>query len=231
MVFKHLTESELAKEIEKHNRLYWETGEPEITDEEYDLLIRRLEELNPNHPLLTAVLTPTVASSGKVVHSNPMLSLNKAYSLEELLEWARKYARSEQELFLIQPKYDGISANFAGGILATRGDGEEGENITDKLVLLELESKNYKGPVNRPVRGEIVIRDDDFKTIYSNIKKKDGKSYKNSRNAVAGIMGLKEIDNMVSQGAKLTLVDYEMISYQVKMADFEKEMADNPGKN
>jgi DNA ligase (NAD+) len=214
------TEAELVAAIEYHNRRYWEIGEPEISDEDYDALLKKLESVNPDHPLLQKVLAPAVASAGKVHHAKPMLSLDKAYSLEEILEWAKKYARSEKELFLVQPKYDGISANFANRVLATRGDGVDGENITDKLPLIELETKGHKGKIDRPVRGEIVIRDDDFKTLYSQIRRKDGKTYKNSRNAVAGIMGLKEIGDILAQGAKLTLVDYNLVSYSVTIAEF-----------
>ncbi|HBC86680.1 MAG TPA: hypothetical protein DCZ94_06990 [Lentisphaeria bacterium] len=217
------TETELAAAIEYHNRRYWELGEPEISDEDYDALLRKLESLNPSHPLLQKVLAPAVASAGKIRHAKPMLSLDKAYSLEEVIAWAKKFVRSDKELLLIQPKYDGISANFANKVLSTRGDGVDGENITDKIPLIELETKGHKGKLDRPVRGEIVIRDDDFKTLYSRIKKKDGKTYKNSRNAVAGIMGLKEIADMLSQKAKLTLVDYNLISYSVTFAEFAQK--------
>ena len=223
MVKTQNTEAELAAAIEYHNRRYWEMGEPEISDEDYDALLRRLEAVNPDHPLLQKVLAPSVASTGKVHHAKPMLSLDKAYSLEEILAWARKYVRSDKELFLIQPKYDGISANFANKVLSTRGDGVDGENITDKIPLIELEAKEHKGKLDRPVRGEIVIRDDDFKTLYSHIKRKDGKTYKNSRNAVAGIMGLKEITDMLSQGAKLTFVDYSLVSFSVTFAEFAEK--------
>jgi DNA ligase (NAD+) len=220
---KKYSESELVNLIEKHNQLYWQNGVPEISDDAYDLLVRELESINPNHRLLKQVHTPAVAASGKVKHKKPMLSLDKAYSLEELMTWAAKYARNSDELFLIQPKYDGISANFADGILATRGDGELGENITDKIELIELETEGYKGPLDRPVRGEIIIRNDDFKNLYSKIRRKDGKFYKNSRNAVAGIMGLKDITPMVQQGAKLTLIDYNMVSFSVKLANFAEK--------
>ncbi|MDD3035856.1 MAG: hypothetical protein PHO93_02970, partial [Candidatus Saccharimonadaceae bacterium] len=219
---ENLSENEVASLIEYHDKRYWELGEPEISDEEYDFLTRRLEKLNPDHPLLLRIGAPSVAGTGKVRHKKPMLSLDKAYSLEELLEWAKKYARRPDEEFIIQPKYDGISANFDGSVLATRGDGEEGENITDKMPLIELESVTYKGLLNRPARGEIVIRNDDFKTLYSSIIKKDGKPYKNSRNAVAGIMGLKDISDMRRQNAKLTLVDYEMISEKVIFSEFKE---------
>jgi len=220
------TEKELEKLIEYHNNLYWSKSEPEILDMEYDMLLRDLESINPQHKLITKINTPNISNeNGKVKHTSPMLSLNKAYSLDEVLTWAKKYIRNDDELFRIQPKYDGISANYEGGILATRGDGEFGENVTDKLPLIELESKGYKGILNRDVRGEIVIRDDDFKTKYNTITRKDGKLYKNSRNAVAGIIGLKKIDLMLAQNAKVTLVDYEYISYSVKYSDFRKKWA------
>jgi len=222
---KH-TEEELIALIEKHNTLYWKNGTPEISDTEYDILLRKLEAINPDHPILQKVHTPAVVTSGKVKHKTPMLSLDKAYSLEELLTWAAKYARNDNEQFLIQPKYDGISANFADGVLATRGDGELGENISDKIELIELETEGYKGPLDRPIRGEIIIRNDDFKNLYSKIKRKDGKHYKNSRNAVAGIMGLKDITQMVQQNAKLTLIDYDMVSYSVKFANFAEKWTD-----
>jgi len=220
---KKLSEADLVRLIEYHNRCYWEKGEQEITDERYDELLRALEKLNPEHPLVLAVHAPVVAGTGKVTHARPMLSLDKAYSLEEVLEWAGKYIRNEDEMLRIQPKYDGISANFANGTLATRGDGETGENISDKIPLIELETTDYKGALNRPVRGEIVIRDDDFKTIYSHIVRKGGGAYKNSRNAVAGIMGLKDITDMLRQRAKLTLVDYDMISYLIPFRQLNAE--------
>ena len=219
----NLPEQKLVELIEHHNELYWDQAAPEIADTEYDLLIRQLQAINPEHPLVTAVYTPSVATQGKVKHEKPMLSLDKAYSLEELLTWAKKFARNSDEKFLIQPKYDGISANFANNVLATRGDGVEGENITDKLPLIELEAIAYTGPLNRPARGEIIIRNDDFKEKYSKIVRKDGKHYKNSRNAVAGIMGLKEIDHMVAQKAKLTLINYDLVSFTVKLANFEQK--------
>lgn len=214
-----LTLPELVALIEYHNRRYWELGEPEIPDARYDELMRALAGLDPGNELLTRVYAPAVAGSGKVRHRNPMLSLDKAYSLEEVLKWADKYARTPDEPLLVEPKYDGISAGYDGRILSTRGDGELGENITAKLPLIELETAGYRGPLDRPVRGELVIRDDDFRNLYSHIYKKGGGTYKNSRNAVAGIMGLKEIDEMIAQKAKITLVDYNMVSFRVRLSE------------
>ncbi len=217
-----LDEQKLVKLIMHHNEAYWKKGVLEISDERYDELIRVLEKINPEHSLVNAINTPEVASDGKVTHAKPMLSLNKAYSFEELDTWARKNKRSDDELYLVEPKYDGISADYADNILSTRGNGEVGENISSKLPLIELETTAYTGPVDRPVRGEILIRNDDFKNLYPNIIKKNGGTYKNSRNAVGGIMGLLDISDMLRQNAKLTLVDYEMISYAVKYRELEK---------
>ena len=224
------TEIQLAAEIEKHNKLYWENNTPRISDEEYDSLIQKLEELNPDHPLLRVIGSPDVASLGKVNLEDPMISLEKTYFFRDapkgkksLMKWAEECKRTDEELFYIQPKYDGISASYTNNILATRGQGTEDENVTDKVPLIELETKGYKGPLDQPVRGEIVIRNDDFKSIYSKIKKKDGNAYKNSRNAVGGIMGLKDIREIRLQGAKLTLVDYKLITYTVKFKNLENK--------
>ena len=220
---ENLNAAQLAELISYHDRLYWENNSPEISDQEYDQLVEALRKLDPEHILVNRVNAVTVESSGKVHHKIPMLSLDKAYSIGELLDWAKKYARSPRELILIEPKYDGISASFDGKVLSTRGDGETGENISDKLPLIELEAPGYTGSVDRPARGEIIIRNDDFVNIYSHIQKKGGGTYKNSRNAVAGIMGLKDIFEMQMQGAKLTLVDYNLISRSVELCDLESE--------
>ena len=210
-----LTAPELEELIRYHDRRYWELGEPEISDSRYDELVRALAALDPENPLLSRIASPRVESAGKVRHSVPMLSLDKAYSLEEVLEWAGKYRRTPDEMLLVEPKYDGISVNYDGRVLSTRGDGEVGEDVTDKLPLIELEAPDYRGPLDRPARGELLIRNDDFGNIYSHIRRKDGGTYKNPRNAVAGIMGLKDISLMLVQHAKLTLADYRLVSFEV----------------
>ncbi|MGE4301288.1 MAG: helix-hairpin-helix domain-containing protein [Victivallaceae bacterium] len=232
---------QLVAEIERHNRLYWENAAPEISDDAYDALLIELRRRDPGHPLLARVFPVHAAgAAGKVKLAVPMLSLDKAYSYDEVAEWAGKYARDEHEAILVQPKYDGISACYDGRILATRGDGEYGEDISDKLPLIELECD---GELNRTpladiseneiatrfgrlIRGEIVIRDDDFATLYAHIVKRGGGTYKNSRNAAAGIVGLKDISDMLSQHAKLTLVDYSKISRRIEFRDLPARFAD-----
>ncbi len=227
---ERLTAPELAELIRYHNRRYWELGEPEIPDYRYDELLRALERLEPDHPLLAAVNAPEVATLGKVRHPEPMLSLDKAYSLEEVVEWAQKYCRSPGELLLVEPKYDGISARFDGSVLSTRGDGAQGENISDKLPFIELETSGYTGPVDRPVLGEIVIRNDRFEPLRETIRRKTGELYKNSRNVLAALMRLNDARDIryVEYGmnlrrARLSLIDYNLISRPVEFRNLAAE--------
>ena len=116
---ENLNAVQLAELISYHDKLYWENNSPEISDQEYDQLLEALRKLDPEHFLVNRVNAVTVESSGKVHHKIPMLSLDKAYSIGELLDWAKKYARSPRELLLVEPKYDGISASFDGKVLST----------------------------------------------------------------------------------------------------------------
>ena len=224
-----MSEEKLIAGIRECNERYWSSeSDSALSDVEYDALLRELERRNPSHPLLSEVGTPGVSGTGeKVHHVQPMLSLDKAYSLEAVLSWARKFARSEEESLLVQPKYDGISALWENQILSTRGDGYDGENISNKVPLIELETIGLTAPLSAHpelhILGEIVIREDDFKTIYAKIRNRNGKPYKNSRNAVAGIMGLKEIGDMVTQGAKLSLIDYDLHSETLPLSRLESE--------
>ena len=111
-----MSAAEVAELLEYHDKLYWQQNAPLISDARYDEITEKLRQLSPDHPLLKKINTPQVVSSGKVRHAAPMLSLDKAYSLEELIQWAEKYARSNDEELLVEPKYDGISANFDGKI-------------------------------------------------------------------------------------------------------------------
>lgn len=226
-----MPEEEIIAKIRECNRRYWEEeASSDLTDIEYDALTEALRKRNPSHPLLSEVHAPRVSGTGtKIHHARPMLSLDKAYSLDELMTWAEKYRRSDEEQFLVQPKYDGISAIWNGTVLATRGDGYDGEDISNKTPLIELETIGFKGALSSallPVRGEIVIREDDFKTVYAGIRSKTGGAYKNPRNAVAGIMGLKEIGPMLEQGAKLTLIDYNLFSEKVTFSELRDRWED-----
>lgn len=205
----------LEREIERHDRLYWEKAEPEIDDEEYDGLVRRLEELDPASPLAARVNAPS-ARGGKVRHSKPMLSLGKVYDKESLRAWMEKTSRGDWEVFLFQPKYDGITGRIENGVLSTRGDGEYGEDITRFLPLVDV-----VGGSRDDALGEIVISDASFNTLFKSVARKDGGSFKNQRNAVAGIVGSDDVGHYASQGVRLTLVDYRSDSLSHPLVDFD----------
>jgi DNA ligase (NAD+) len=85
-----LSVSQLEELLNYHNNLYWKQNAPVISDASYDQIVRRLAQLDPNNPLITAIFTPEISDGQKVRHAVPMLSLDKAYSLEEVLSWAKK---------------------------------------------------------------------------------------------------------------------------------------------
>ena len=199
----------LQKSIKSYNILYWENGKTAITDPEYDKLVEELKLLSPNDSLINNIETPTVLSSGKVEHLNPMLSLNKVYKIEELIKWCNKVSRDENEGFLIQPKYDGISAELSNGILSTRGNGIIGENISDKLPIIKIVSS---GNIHDYVRGEILIDIQKFEEIKG--------EYKNPRNFVAGMLNRDDID--LSKGKFLSFVEFDISSTVFKLKEIMK---------
>lgn len=217
-----MTKQELIDEIEKADKEYW-SGNAVIEDTEYDRLVERLRFIDPANPLVNRV-NPPLAAGEKVRHSKPMLSLNKVYSTDDLFAWMKKNARYENEVFIIQPKFDGISAKLDGGIMATRGDGKVGENITDKLSIVDVETDRVSFDASRDfLLGELVIKNSDFESRYKSVRTSQGTPFKNSRNAVAGIVGIDDISFYAKQGARLTLVDYEKHTRRLKLGEFESE--------
>lgn len=214
---------ELENKIKENNQLYW-SGNPQISDVEYDQLVEQLKAIDPNNPLINEINEQEVKSNGKVEHKNPMLSLDKVYNYEDLMDWVEKHSRNDEEVFIVQPKYDGISAHLENNILSTRGNGYVGENISSKLPIINIETvkDNYD-----ELLGEIIIRKDDFSNKFSKIiSPSTKKPYKNPRNATAGIMGTDDIKYFIDNNIKLTLIDYDKYSYYICcgsfFADFER---------
>src|SRR6185295_1819230 len=137
---------QLRKEIERHNRLYYDQATPEISDAEYDRKYQQLVELEQKHPDWITPDSPTQVVGGHAVdrfekseHRLPMLSLEKAYSKDEIAAWIasmeRELGRTVEWSFTVEPKVDGDSLELvyekgAMTLAATRGDGRIGENVT-----------------------------------------------------------------------------------------------------
>lgn len=213
-----ITEQDLINKIIYNRDRYWIHNDPEISDEEYDLLIEQLKAINPNHSLLTNIeYNALINNDKKIKHPIPMLSLEKVFSFISIKNWMKKIARTTEEEFIISPKYDGISAKYYinQNILASRGDGEFGEDLTNKFPLLEIESETK----NKNISGEIIIRNDRFSSC--TLKRKDGKSYATPRNLAAGIMNLKDITDLIGK-VKLTFIDHRRFTTTIKYKDFNE---------
>lgn len=207
--------NELSSEITKHDKLYWEKSNPIISDIEYDKLVNELKLLDPSNELIVKVHTP-VSNEKKIRHKIPMLSLDKVYSFEDLVKWCRKVARSKSELFRNEVKYDGVSGDLRDGVLATRGNGIVGEDVSDTLRLIKIIS--ITGDAD--VRGEILFTKSSFEKNKHLVVRKGGEVYKNERNAVSGILSRDDVDYTI--GKVLTLVDFRYLGITLNLDDIEK---------
>jgi len=195
---------ELVAEIERHNRLYYQKADPEISDFEYDMLVAELKELQQRFATAIPELIQSVGNdltqSGKTIpHIQRMFSLDNAYSREELLAW---WERISQELGFRPPlcaelKIDGFGINlyYQQGILryaTTRGDGIEGEDVTHNFLNLPNipHRIDYLGAIE--IRGEIYIPIPDFLALNEARREASEKVFANPRNAAAGSIKLKD---------------------------------------
>src|SRR5438128_7252360 len=167
----------LRAELEKHNRLYYE-GEPEISDYDFDQMMRRLQELEAEHPEFADPNSPTQRVGGApieefktVIHDPPMLSIDNAYSLDELREWDARVKRGlgiDSVEYEAELKIDGVSIDllYANGELmrgATRGDGVRGDDVTPNVRTVRALPLKIEPRFKRlEVRGEIYISKSDF---------------------------------------------------------------------
>jgi DNA ligase (NAD+) len=224
--------TKLAAEIEKHNRLYYQNDAPIISDAEYDKLMRELEKLEQEFPILQTPQSPSqkvgaapLEKFAKVKHKVPMLSLNNAFSEEEVREWDARNKKflgllddkvtglKEQIAYYCEPKIDGLSfsARYIAGrleVATTRGDGEVGENITENIQQVIAFPSNLKGsyPEVLEVRGEVYMPRDTFNQLNENQEANGEALYANPRNAAAG--SLRQLDAEITKLRKLKYFVY-----------------------
>ncbi len=200
----------LRWQIKKHNHLYYNLDDPIIADQEYDALLRELQELEAAHPELQTTDSPTLQvgaiTSGlfeSISHRVPMLSLENAQDDVEFKQFDRRMREaleSDEVVYSAEPKLDGlaISLIYTNGLLttaATRGDGYTGEDVT--LNVYEIKSipqslKLAKPPALLEIRGEVYMRCDDFEKLNARLQKKSAKVFANPRNAAAGSLRNKD---------------------------------------
>ncbi|HEX6097030.1 MAG TPA: NAD-dependent DNA ligase LigA [Thermoanaerobaculia bacterium] len=204
-----MSKREIAKlrtELERHNRLYYE-GTPEISDYDFDQMLRRLQELeekhgdhDPNSPT-QRVGGAAIESFPTVIHEPPMLSIENAYTLEELTEWHDRVLRGlgrETVEYEAELKIDGVSISllYENGELvraATRGDGVRGDDVTPNVRTVRALPLKIDPKIARlEVRGEIYISKHDFAKYNQELEEAGEEPLANPRNAAAGAVRQKD---------------------------------------
>lgn len=217
--------AELRAQINDHNYRYYVLDEPEIPDAEYDRLLNELKKLETKHPELISPDSPTqrvgaapATAFSTVRHEVPMLSLDNAFSDEELADFNRRICDRLKTAahieYACEPKLDGIAISllYEDGVFvrgATRGDGETGEDITQNVrtvasVPLRLRGKGY--PRILEVRGEVYMPKSSFNALNEKAREAGQKTFVNPRNAAAG--SLRQLDSRITASRRLEFCAY-----------------------
>ncbi|MHB0869373.1 MAG: NAD-dependent DNA ligase LigA [Chloroflexota bacterium] len=216
---------ELRRLINFHNYRYYALDDPEVSDGEYDRLMEELRTLEAEHPEVSSFDSPTqrvgggpLEAFGVVRHEIPMLSLGNVFSQEALLKWHQRITgllgRNQIDL-VVEPKIDGlaVSLTYLNGrfsVGATRGDGVQGEEITQNLrtvrsVPLLL---NDPAPARIEVRGEVYLPKKGFERVNEERMAQGQPLFANPRNAAAG--SLRQLDPRVTAGRPLDVFVYTL---------------------
>jgi DNA ligase (NAD+) len=201
----------LAKEISRHDKLYHDQDAPEISDADYDALVRENRELEERFPQLVRADSPSkrlgaapTSALAKVAHARPMLSLENAFSTEEVTEFVARLKRflalpaDAFVAFAAEPKIDGLSCSlrYERGVLvlaATRGDGAVGEDVTANVrTISDIPQRIESAPGVLEVRGEVYMSKADFEALNERQEASGGKIFANPRNAAAGSLRQKD---------------------------------------
>lgn len=217
----------LRNTIEEHNYRYYILEEPSIPDAEFDRLFRELQELENQFPEFKTIDSPTqrvgiapVSAFKTVQHEIPMLSLNNAFTDEEVLSFdqrvKQKTGLSEDIEYVCETKLDGLAVAlvYENGVLArgaTRGDGFTGEDVTQNIrtissIPLRLRGKDY--PKILEIRGEVYLPLSSFEAINERAKKEGQKVFSNPRNAASG--SLRQLNPQVTAERHLDFYGFSL---------------------
>jgi len=217
------TIAELRQTINHHNYRYYVLDSPEISDAEYDELMKDLKQLEADHPELVTPDSPTqrigappVEAFGVVEHPQPLLSLANAFSYEELAAWHKRVSNllgGRQFDLVCEPKMDGLAValTYVDGLLvtgATRGDGYRGENITQNLKTVRSIPLSVPGeaPPGFEVRGEVYLPKAGFKKLNEQRAREELSLFANPRNAAAG--SVRQLDSSITARRPLDIFVY-----------------------
>jgi len=223
---------ELRKKIEYHSYRYYVLDDPEISDAEFDALLRELEQLEREHPEYITPDSPTqrvgaapATEFESVTHSVPMLSLANAMDEHEVIEFENRIRRriGDQNIqYIVEPKLDGLAVElvYENGLLtvgSTRGDGVTGENITQNLktiraIPLKLrQPDDHEVPAALAVRGEVIMLKKDFEALNRERMDTGEPLFANPRNAAAG--SVRQLDPRITAQRKLDFYSYGIADY------------------
>ncbi|MEJ5226887.1 NAD-dependent DNA ligase LigA [Thermodesulfovibrio sp.] len=229
----------LVKELNYHNYRYYVLDSPVISDEEYDMMLRSLKELEekwgyilPDSPTQRVGAAPSEKFE-KAEHREPMLSLDNAFSIEELIDFDARVKRllgSNEEIeYTVEPKYDGLAVelSYKNGLLyraSTRGDGYVGEDITQNIKTIKAIPLRIEGVEKIPdeidIRGEVYLNIDEFERINKERIEKGEPVFANPRNAASG--SVRQLDPAITASRRLFMSCYG-IGY-VKGIEFQSQI-------
>jgi len=225
----------LKDELNRHNYLYYVLDDPSIPDSEYDRLMRSLQDIEGEFPELRSADSPSQRVGGEalkgfsqVSHNVPMLSLDNAFSDEDMSDFDRrikerlKLGGSDKIAYVCEPKLDGVAVSlvYEKGLLvrgATRGDGSVGEDITVNVrtinsIPLKLRGTDF--PELLEVRGEIYISQQGFDQLNQKALRAGDKPFVNPRNAAAG--SLRQLDSKITATRPLEMFAYSAGQYRAQ---------------
>ncbi len=227
----------LRAELDDANHRYYVLDDPSLTDADYDRRLRRLQEIETAHPALVTPDSPTQrigappdAGFPEIEHVVPMLSLDNAFSEEELAAFVTRVAErleveGDELTFCCEPKLDGVAVSlvYEAGVLisgATRGDGRTGEGITSNLRTLRSIPLRLRGeahPELLEVRGEVIMSHAGFEALNARARDQDDKVFANPRNAAAG--SLRQLDPRVTATRPLEFSAYQVARLKPDQGD------------
>ena len=207
---------ELSNQLHEHNHRYYVLNAPLISDQQFDFLLRELEQLENQFPQFKNPFSPTQRVGGditdkfeKVQHKSAMLSLSNSYNKEEIQEWAGRITKAgmEQLEFVCELKYDGVAIGlrYEQGELVravTRGDGEQGEDITANVRTIRTIPLSLKGdfPDKFEIRGEVFMPLDAFEKLNASRDEAGEERFANPRNTTAGTLKLQDSAMVATRG-------------------------------
>lgn len=216
----------LKEKIRKHEYKYFVLDDPSISDAEFDQLMQELIKLEAEFPELITEDSPTQRVGGavldefeKVKHSSTMLSLDNAFSEEDLIDFdkrVQKNLKGEDYQYVVEHKIDGLSAvmrykNGSFELGATRGNGEVGEDISHNMRTIRSLPLRIEEKAEMELRGEIYLPKSEFERLNQKRLKNDESPFANPRNAAAG--SVRQLDSKIAAERSLSILIYDLISH------------------